>query len=261
MKVLVEVDMEGISGIVTPQQVMPGEARYEEARKFLTGDINACVEGCFRGGANRVTVWDAHARGQNLLWDQADPRPEYIQGVCDFGRLHDIADYDALILLGFHALAGTRSAVLEHTMSSAGWQNFWINGRKAGELAIDAGIAGDAGVPTIMVSGDDKACAEARRWIPGVYTAQVKVGRASAGAQLLSKAAAHKLITETAETACRNYRKIKPLVHRKPVAMRLEVVERKGIPDKAGNRPWLRLIDGRTYEVRGATTAEALARL
>lgn len=261
MKIFVEVDMEGISGIVTPQQVVPGEARYNESRQFLTWDINACVEGCFRGGAKVVTVWDAHGSGQNMLWEQADPRAQYIQGSSDQARLHDIANYDALILLGFHALAGTRLAVLEHTMSSASWQNLWINGRKAGELAIDAGIAGDAGVPTIMVSGDDKACAEARRWIKGVYTAQVKVGRATAGAQLLSKAAAHALITDTAEQACRNFRKIKPLAHRKPVTMRLEMVERKRIPGSAGNKPWLRLIDGRTYEVRGATTAEALARL
>ncbi|MCF6176385.1 MAG: M55 family metallopeptidase [Victivallaceae bacterium] len=33
-------------------------------------------------------------------------------------------------------------AVLEHTMSSSGWQNFWMNGTLCGEVAIDAGIVG-----------------------------------------------------------------------------------------------------------------------
>ena len=55
-------------------------------------------------------------------------------------------------------MAGTPGAILEHTMSSASVQNYWINGMKVGELAIDAGIVGDRGKPVIMVSGDDKVC-------------------------------------------------------------------------------------------------------
>jgi D-amino peptidase len=112
-----------------------------------------------------------------------------------------------------------------------------------------------------MVSGDDKLCAEARRWIKGVFTAPVKVGRASSGARFLSKEAAHDLITSTAEKACRSYKQVKPLVHKKPVTMRLEVVERIRVPDMSASKPYLKLLDGRTYEVSGATTAEALSRL
>jgi len=261
MKVFIEVDMEGISGITLPEQVQRSEARYADAVKLMVGDTNACVEGCYRGGARAVTVWDAHGTGCNMPWDRVDARAELIQGGSDHGRLHYIGRYDALILLGFHAMAGTRSAVLEHTMSSADWQNLWINGRKAGELAIDAGIAGDAGVPVIMVSGDDKACAEARHWIKGVFTAQVKVGYASNGARFLSMDTAHRLIRDTAERACRNIAAVKPLVHRKPVRMRLEKVERRRVPSLTSRPDWLRLIDGRTYEVTGRDTREALARL
>jgi len=253
--------MEGISGIALPEQVKPGELRYAEATRFVVGDVNSCVEGCFKGGARAVTVWDAHSMGFNMPWDQLDPRIELIQGTSDLGRLHDIGRYDALILLGFHAMAGTRDAVLEHTMSSADWQNFWINGRKAGEIAIDAGLAGDAGVPVVMVSGDDKACAEARQWIKGVHTAQVKVGYSSSGARFLSKDTARRTIRDTAEQACQDYRNIKPLVHRKPVHMRLEMVERRRIPASSARKPWLKLIDARTYEVTGMTTLEAFSRL
>ena len=261
MRVFISVDMEGISGITLPEQVSRGESLYQEARRFMTWDANACVEGCFRGGADEVAVWDAHASGFNMLWDQMDPRVMLLQGNSVLGRMHDIARFDALILLGYHALAGERAAVLEHTMSSASWQNFWLNGKKAGELAIDAGIAGDAGVPTIMASGDDKLCREARRWVKGICTAQVKTGRGSTGAVFLSKESAHRLITETAEQACRNYKQIKPLVHKKPVRMRLELVERHPPPQPSANRPYFKLIDGRTYEVTGATTREALSRL
>ncbi|MBN1808366.1 MAG: M55 family metallopeptidase [Planctomycetes bacterium] len=261
MKVFVSVDMEGISGITLPEQVSRSESLYAQARQFMTQDANACAEGCFRGGARQVVIWDAHASGFNMLWDQIDPRVTLSQGRSELGRMHDIASFDALILLGYHAMAGTKCAVLEHTMSSAAWQNFWLNGRKAGELAIDAGIAGDAGVPCIMTSGDDKLCREARSWIKGIYTAQVKTGLSSFGARLLSPQAAHKLIADTAEKACSDYRKVKPLKIKKPVKMRLELVERRPAPRSDAAKSFLKQIDGRTYEVSGASVREALSRL
>ncbi len=261
MKVFVAVDMEGISGVTIPEQVRRTESHYQAARRFMTWDANACAEGCFNAGAERVIVWDAHGGGFNMLWDEMDPRVELQQGRRDDGRMADIAEFDALILLGYHAMAGTRSAVLEHTMSSAAWQNFWVNGRKAGEFSIDAGIAGDAGVPTIMVSGDDKVCKEARQWVKGVHTAQVKAGLSKFGARFLSKGTAHKLIAETAEKACLGRTKIRPLVHKKPVRMRLERVERGDIPGLSPGKPYLKHIDARTYEVTGSDTREALSRL
>ena len=261
MKIFISVDMEGISGVVLPEQVRSTEGLYRQACDYLVGDANACADGCIRGGATQVVVWDAHGAGFNIAWDKIDPRVELQQGLNDVGRFHDIDTFDALILLGYHAMAGARAAVLEHTMSSAAWQNLWINGRKAGEIAIDAGIAGDAGVPTIMVSGDDKACIEARRWVKGIHTAQVKTGLATKGARLLSPQTARKLIADTACKACQDVKHIRPLIHRRPVRMRLEVVERHRTPTPDAGLPWLKSIDGRTYEVSGRNTREALCRL
>ncbi|HUW82914.1 MAG TPA: M55 family metallopeptidase [Phycisphaerae bacterium] len=263
MKVLICVDMEGISGITKSEQVLRGDPEYQHGRQYMAWDTNACVEGCFRGGATQVVVRDAHASGFNMLWEQIDSRAELTPGTGgrDQGRLFDVGQFDAMSLLGYHAMAGTPEAVLEHTMSSGGWQNFWLNGKKAGEIAMDAGIAGDDGVPTIMVSGCDKACAEAKKWIKGVYTACVKKGLAWDSARLLGKEVAHKLISDTAEKACRNYKKVKPLVHAKPVRMRLELVERGKVPSPAAGMSYLKIVDARTYEVTGATTREALSRL
>lgn len=59
---------------------------------------------------------------------------------------------DGLILLGYHAMAGTAGAILEHTYSSVEIQNVWLNGRKAGEVGIDVAIAAEHQVPVILVS-------------------------------------------------------------------------------------------------------------
>jgi len=254
------VDMEGISGILKSEQVSSSGAFYQEGREYLVGDVNACVEGLIRGGAENVIVRDAHSSGFNFIWDRLDPRAEYIQGGGYGPRMPGIEDADGLVLLGYHAMAGTEAGVLEHTMSSKAWQNFHMNGIKCGEIAIDAGIAGDSGVPTIMVSGCDKACREAEEFISGILTAQVKEGYGCFYAKLLSQKKAHELIIKTAEKAVKKCNSIKPYTVDSPVTMCVEFVSRGSAPDR-GDKPFFKKIDSRTYEVTGDTVLQALERL
>jgi len=260
MKIFVAVDMEGISGIFQSGQVSPGSGLYEEGRRYLTQDVNACVEGCFQGGAKQVVVRDIHGGGNHFVWHELDPRAEYVRGTTERERLPGIAKCTGLVLLGYHAMAGTQEAILEHTMSSKGWQNFWMNSRKTGELGIDAGIAGDHGVPTILVTGDDKVCREARQFIKGVVVAQVKKGLSCQGGQLLSREASYDLIIRRSAEAVRKASSIKPFKVRRPVKMRLERVSRGTVPS-LDSKPYAKIIDGRTYEVTGETVEQALRRL
>ncbi|MBD3243295.1 MAG: aminopeptidase, partial [Chitinivibrionales bacterium] len=123
MKIFVMVDMEGISGVVRAEQVGLDGVHYETARRYATADVNACVRGCLDGGARSVIVRDAHSgRGFNLVWESLDEGARYIQGD-PATRMPGIERCDGLILLGYHAMAGTPGAILEHTMSSRHWQN------------------------------------------------------------------------------------------------------------------------------------------
>lgn len=258
MKIFVMVDMEGISGICQKSQVAVDGEHYQEGRRLLTGDVNACVEGCVQGGATQVVVRDCHGRGYHFNYAELDPRAEYIQGVSRGERMPDIKECDGVILLGYHAMAGTPQAILEHTMNSRNWQNFWMNGRKTGEIGIDAGIAGDHGVPTIMVSGDDKACREAKRFIKGVVTAQVKRGLDVEGGILLPVSTARELISRQAAKAVAKSKEIKPFKVKSPVTMRLELVSRGRLPVTSAAA---KILDGRTYEVKAETVEAALQAL
>lgn len=255
MNIVVMVDMEGISGICRKSQVSLNGEHYQAARRYLTWDTNACVDGCFKGGATHVTVRDAHGSGFNFVWEELDPRAVYAQGAGRRGaRLPGIGKADGMILLGYHAMAGTPQAILEHTMSSAEWQNFWLNGKKAGEIAIDAGMAGDQGVPTIMVSGDDKTCREARRLIKDVVTVEVKEALDLEYGILLPRETAHQRIRDGAARAVGLCRQIRPYKPARPVKMRLELVSRAVVP---AGRAGVRVIDGRTYEVSGPSVEAA----
>ncbi|MBE6928676.1 MAG: hypothetical protein E7463_00215 [Ruminococcaceae bacterium] len=261
MNVYLMVDLEGISGIYCPDQVMSDGHRLAEGRAYMTADINACVEACKEAGVDKVYVRDCHGGSNTLIYDQLTPLADYaICGSTGNNRFAGLEDCDAVILLGYHAMAGTPAAILEHSMSSKGVQNYWVNGRLVGETAIDAAIVGERGKPVIMVSGDDKVCAEAREFLPWVVTCEVKRALNCFGGMLLPQAKAHALIKEKTREAIAAFDTMKPYVIDHPVVMRQECVERGQVPSTHG-KPYMRVIDGRTYEVEAATMEEALFRL
>lgn len=259
MNIFVMVDMEGISGINCSEQVMPGTQSYEEGRMMIVSDVTACVEGAILGGATRIVVRDAHYRAQNFKWLDLPAQAEYIIGPVGGQRMPTFEEFDALILLGYHAMAGTEKAILEHTWSSREIQNLFINGVKTGEIGLDAAIAAEYGKPVILVTGDDKACAEARAFIPGVVTAQVKTGYGLYGGKLLSRAASQALIRKKTAEAVSKIDVITPLAAHSPVTLRVEVTERTAMPSPV-EKPYCRIIDSRTYEVDAASVEEALFR-
>ena len=254
MKIYIFADLEGISGVSGSPFVAADGAQYAAGRKYLTADINACAAACFDAGADDVVVRDGHGLGNNVIWDELDSRVRLIQGVTPGKRFYDIEGSDAVILLGYHAMAGTRRALLEHTYSSKTIQNMWLNGRKVGEFAIDTAIAGDYGIPVIMTSGCDKLCAEALAFHPEVVICEVKKSISQQGAMLLSAEAAHALIREKTLEAIARFKagKIKPKVI-SPAVVRREFVERQ--------EPMLGLCDDRITEVSADTVEKAFLNL
>ena len=256
MKIYIFVDMEGISGVSGSEFVTATGAHYQTGRRYYTEELNVCAKACFEAGATEVVARDGHGAGNHFFWDGVDPRVQIVQGQTGAIRMWGLPGSDALILLGYHAMAGTRGALLEHTYSSATVQNMWLNGRPVGEAGLDAAIAADYGVPTILATGDDFLCREAREWIPGVHTCEVKKACGCQGAMLLPRQAAHDLLREATLAAVRDLKNIKPLDLSKPVTIRRELVERQQLPATAG-RSDLNIIDGRTYEKTAPTVEQA----
>lgn len=260
MNIYVMTDAEGISGIYDKEQVMPEGSRYNECRECITRDINTTVDALKSAGADRIYVRDAHVCGNNAIWDRLSPNAyRYILGNTGSDRFPGLDDCDGVILLGYHAMAGTAGAVLEHSMNAARIQNYWINGALAGEIAMDSGIVGDKGKPVIMVSGDDHACKEAKALLPWAVTCEVKKSLALYGVSMPPMEKAQQIIREKTTEAYKNIERMKPLVYKKPITFRVEVTERSAIPNLY-SKPYMKIIDGRTYEVVGETMEEALFR-
>lgn len=259
MKVYIFSDLEGITGVSCRGHVLKDMPEYADGCKFMADDINACIEGCFQGGATEVLVRDGHGAGTNLEPKAIDSRASLYQGPSTGGRFPCFEGSDALILLGYHAKAGTPGAVLEHTYSSRNIQNIWLNGKKAGEATIDAAIAAEYRVPVILVSGDDKTAVEVAEDMPGVPFCQVKTSFGLEEAVSLPFAEAHQKIIKMTAAAVRRYREIPVIRVSYPVTMRMELMERVMRQPQDVVFPYDD--DYRIYEKTGDSVEEVLFRI
>ena len=197
MNIFIMVDIEGISGIYTREQTKKDGLYFEEGRDLITAEVNACAAACKEAGVGRVYVRDAHNNGSFIRWDKLSPDVDFVvKGGAGYNvRFAGAEDCDGIILLGYHAMTGTKEAIISHTMDLE--HRYFLNGTEIGEIAFDAALATEQkSLPIIMVSGDDKACAEAARFLPWVTTCEVKRGLDWEKGMLLSPAKAYALVRE-----------------------------------------------------------------
>jgi D-amino peptidase len=176
-RALILGDIEGIVGVDDWRQIFPGSAGYAAACADYAADVNAAVRGLHAGGATEVLLIDTHAAGTNLTGqDLTGCRP--IEGPSMLGRIEQAFDegVDALVLLGFHAAAGTVDGFVPHSFAPA--TRSWIDGDLAGEPAFYALMAGAHGVPTILITGDAQTIAQLSPFAPQVRSVQTKTSRA-----------------------------------------------------------------------------------
>ena len=147
------------------------------AGEQVTRETNAAVRALFDAGATQVIVWDNHGLGANLAFDQLDQRCEILLGSGFSRRFPELDEtYTGVLMIGYHAMAGTSNAVLAHTYSSDVYHAIRVNGLEVGEIALDAAVAGKLGVPLIFVVSDDKGCEEALHIMPWIETVAAKKG-------------------------------------------------------------------------------------
>src|SRR6185503_18524338 len=157
LKVYISVDMEGIAGVVTADQLGPTGFEYARAREFMTGEALAAIAGARDAGATQIVVSDSHGNGQNLLIDKFPPdvtiirswpRPlMMVQGID--------STFDAAVFIGYHASTTNPVGVRAHTISSANLAAVELNGVSMPEAGINAAIAAHFGVPVVAISGDN----------------------------------------------------------------------------------------------------------
>ena len=221
VRVYISVDMEGIAGVVTADQLLPAGFEYAKAREWMTNEAVAAVNGAKDAGATEIVVSDSHGNGENLLIDRfpADvrivrswPRPLMMMQGID-------STFEAAVFIGYHASTTSLAGVRAHTISSANLAAVELNGVAMPEAGINAAIAGYFGVPIVAISGDNVAVAEAQRLIGPMEGAVVKQAISFHAVNTMTPQAAEELVRRTVKAGVARRTSLKAYVVKAPVQL------------------------------------------
>lgn len=225
MKLLISVDMEGISGIVHSSETNPDRYDYQRGRELMTAEANAVVAGVLDADPTaEVLVADAHGTFRNLLPEQLDRRARLVRGKPR--ALNMLAgldeETDAALFVGYHVRAGEGPGVLAHTMNGE-ILDVRVAGRSLGEIGLNAAMAGHLGVPVVLLSGDDAACAELTDLVPETVTVAVKEALGMAAAVTLHPEEARDRLRRAAADAVARRAEIPPLALTGPLDVEVDL--------------------------------------
>ncbi len=257
MKIHMSVDMEGIACVTHGDHTKLEGPEYEAARKWMTAEVNAAVEGALECGATEIVVADSHGHMRNLLPDELNPKVQLIRGSPRRLTMMEGIDesFDASLLIGYHSMAGTHHGILAHTYIGSSIMNLRLNGITVGESGFNAAIAGHYGVPVALASGDDTLEAELKGILPETHCAVVKWVVSNTAARNLTPTASQAKIKAATVAALKDLKNIKPLKVKTPVKFEVDFM-RPVSADIASDIPGVKLLNGRTLRYTGKDMVE-----
>jgi D-amino peptidase len=241
MKLFLSTDIEGTSGIVAWEQIIEGNAEYEQGRRLLTNEVNAVISGALEAGSAEFVVNDSHHYMRNLhpqdLLGEATlitgkHKPLYMMEGLD-------ASFDGVCFVSYHGSIGAEHAVLSHTYNPGAIWEVRINGEVVGESAINALVAAHYDVPIIFISGDEVTAQEARNIAPNAEKVVVKQSLGRFAAAHIHPTIACELLRKGASRAVSNVSDMRPPVFQQPVSLEVTFL----VADMAEMALWVRGVE------------------
>jgi D-amino peptidase len=211
--------------------VLDDGAAKRDAMRQLTRELNACVDGILATDPRaEIFVRDGHGFG-GIAYEELHPRARLLPHANAQRPYCLELGFDALFVVGQHAMAGTPNGVLAHTFAFA-IEHYRLDDRPVGEFGTYAYMAGTFfDTPAVFLSGDDKAVAEAQALVPGIETVEVKQGLGAEVGISRSGPEACELIRDGAARAAARVGEYPPLRTELPYRCEVRVFQ--------GQEPWL----------------------
>ena len=180
MKIYISADMEGITGVTHWDEVEHNKPSvYTQFQERMTKEVVSACKGANDAGAKEIWVKDAHYSGRNILSEELPENVKLIRGWSGhpYSMVQELDDsFDALLMVGYHSMAGKSGNPLAHTMSSSKLDSVFINEQQTSEFFLHGNIAAKHGVPLVFVSGDAGLCEEVKDVSPNTTTHATMVG-------------------------------------------------------------------------------------
>ena len=252
MKLFLSTDFEGVSGIVAWEQIIEGNAEYEQGRRLLTDEVNAVISGALEAGVTEFVVNDSHHWMRNLHPQDLLGRATLITGKHKPLYMMEGMDnsFAGVCFVGYHGSIGAEHAVLSHTYSPSVIWEVRINGKIVGESGINALVAAHYGVPIMLVSGDAATTHEAEDIAPRAERIMVKDSLGRFAASNLHPEVACDLLRNGTKRAVQQLASMQAPPFTLPVTMEITFL----VADMAEMALWIRgveRVNARTVKVVG----------
>ena len=260
LRVLISVDMEGVVGTVTGDQLGPTGFEYGRFRDFMTRAAGAAVTAAKAAGATDIIVADAHGNGENLLIEQFPPDVRVIRSwPRQLGMVAGVdQQVDAVMFIGYHASTNNVKGVRAHTFSSGTLTRVALNGTNVTEGSWAAAIAGHFNAPVIMISGDDAAIAEVRSAVGNIEAAETKRTLGFHSAMTLTPQASYDLIAARVKAAMGRRSEFKPYKVTTPVTVDISF-KNYTVAETLAFLPMFERVDAHSIRYRAKDMVEAEA--
>lgn len=252
MKLFLSTDFEGVSGIVAWEQIIEGNAEYEQGRRLLTDEVNAVISGALEAGATEFVVNDSHHWMRNLHPQDLLGKATLITG--KHKPLYMMQGLDesfaGVCFVGYHGSIGAEHAILSHTYSPSIIWEVRINGEIVGESGINALVAAHYHVPILLVSGDAATAQEAESIAPRAEKIVVKDSLGRFASSNLHPQVACDMLRHGTKRAVQQLANMQPPQFTTPVTMEITFL----VADMAEMALWVRgveRVNARTVKVTG----------
>ncbi|MGD0159088.1 MAG: M55 family metallopeptidase [Candidatus Bathyarchaeia archaeon] len=260
MKAFISVDLEGMPYIVIPGHLNLKGPLYEEARRIATKIALITADELNRNGFDRVIIADSHGPMVNLL---VDDLPECVEIVRGFPRplsmVSGIEGCKLAMFLGYHAKFGTAKSTFDHTYSSMSINRVEVNGVAASEFLLNGLVAGELGVPVVLVAGEARLLEDdVRKKAPWAETVALKTSMSRLSARSASMISIEKELRNGVKKAVASQKRGKAelLVAEKPVKMAINFLSSQ-FADAAELLPSIKRVDGLRVEYTAKSMADA----
>lgn len=249
--------MEGATGVVNADQTRSAEKEYAFGCKMQLHDVRAVIEGALEAGADEILVNDSHGRMINLDIEgmRFDSRVRLLSGSPKaLSMVQGFDPADGAFFVGYHAMAGTPRAILDHTINGSAVYSVFLNGREVGETGLNASVCAQKKIPLALVTGDAAVCAESAALMgDALVTACVKDAHGRTAADCLLPEESSKVLKAAAIKAVERIRSGKaPLLPIGDGGFDLRLTFHTSMQcDLAATIPGTERIGGRTVRVTG----------
>jgi D-amino peptidase len=257
MKVFISVDMEGVASVTHPDHVKMEGTEYQIARKWMTAEANAAIDGALEAGAAEIVVADGHGYMHNLLPDELHQDVTLVGGtprpLLQMEGLDD--SFDAVFFIGYHARAGDPTGTLAHSYVGKIVYEIRLGEMPVSEATFNAAVAGHFGVPVALVAGDDALAREVQETLPWAERVVTKWAVSVFAARNLTPKASQKQIRAAAKMAIERLEDMRPKVLEAPIHFEVEFLKPL-YAQLAADIPGVERVGGTTVSYMGSDMVE-----